>query len=91
MGLSIASRARMGASILSRDSDNRAYPMPDTINEAGEWRGPGGPPGLQNQWWRTRYGTVGSTPMHSRHASPPSWQANMHELVIRRTGDGKAA
>ena len=31
-----------------------------------ECEGPGGSPGLQRQWWRTRYGTVGSTPMHSR-------------------------
>src|SRR6185436_13112247 len=37
-----------------------------------ERSGPGGSPGLQNQWRGARRGAVGSTPTRSRHGGPMS-------------------
>ncbi len=43
---------------------------PAALPSARERSGPGGSPGLQNQWRGARRGAVGSTPTRSRHDGP---------------------
>ena len=45
----------------------RGVPAPAALPSPRERTGPGGSPGLQNQWRGARRGAVGSTPTRSRH------------------------
>src|SRR6188508_1207051 len=63
---SVSSVRRIGAG-------SRAV-MATMIGLPSRWErsGPGGSPGLQNQWRGARRGAVGSTPTRSRHGGPVS-------------------